>query len=69
MSVEAMIDAGIRAFKGKATAILEQVVESELTQTMAQEVTQGLQQVIAASGGAAFQGPWAGGDRIPRRGG
>lgn len=55
MSIEVMIEAGMRAFKEKVTAILDGVVEDELTPDLAHRVTQGLQEAIAAAGGAAFR--------------
>ncbi len=55
MSIETMIEAGMRAFKEKVAAILEDVVDKDLTPGLAHEVAQGLQEAIAATGGASFR--------------
>lgn len=55
MSMKVMIEAGMRAFKQKAEEILETTVEGDLTTGLAHEVAMGLQEAIAAAGGAAFR--------------
>ncbi len=55
MSIETIIDAGVRAFKEQMAAHLSDSVEGELTPALAHTVTLGVQRAIAAAGAGAFR--------------
>jgi len=55
MSIETIIEAGVKAFKEQMVSLLSDIVEDELTPVLAHTVTLGIQQAIAAAGGGAFR--------------